>query len=68
MNRILYQVGDFTVRPAVFGRRRSPGFEVYRDGLCVATCVATIGYPGPDGLARAIAKADALHGQSLPTR
>lgn len=52
----MYRSGEFWVREASFGR--SKGFEVLQDGLTHATRVASIGYPGDKGLAKAIAEAD----------
>jgi len=57
---ILYQSGPFTVRTA------RTGFEVYQDRGVAAVRVATIGFPGPAGLTRAIAEADRRYAAYLP--
>ena len=49
---ILYQNGLFWVCTT------KRGYEVYRDNNTHAVRVASIGYPGAEGLRRAIAEAD----------
>lgn len=56
MTELLYQNGEFHVTPATFGKTR--GYGVYQHAGAHAVCVARIGYPGGEGLKRAIAEAD----------
>lgn len=53
---ILYQNGDYDVRPAQFGKTK--GFAVYKHEGTHAVKVASIGYEGQKGLSRAIAEVD----------
>ena len=57
---ILYQSGPFWVCAETFGRRKSPGFAVYKvsDSGTHSRRVASIGFAGEVGLARAIAEAN----------
>lgn len=54
---ILFESGPYWVKAATFGsgrfRPKSHGFEVYRSGITASVKVATIGYSGPEGLAKA---------------
>ncbi len=58
---ILYENGKHWVAQATFGSKstgKSEGFAVFRNNSTHAVRVASIGYSGDDGLARAKAEAD----------
>lgn len=60
---ILYEAGDFWVCAETFGRKATPGFAVYQNKLTHAVRVASIGYSGERGIARAIAEAERRNAQ-----
>ena len=68
MTRPLYENGHFWVSVAEFGtgrfRPKSKGYEVWHSGITHSTRRASIGYPGEEGLKRAIAEADRLAGEA----
>ena len=50
---IVFESGSYFVLRAKFGRKKTPGFAVYKSGLTHAERVASIGYSGEIGLQRA---------------
>lgn len=55
-SRIVFERGDYDIRKATFGQ--SEGFEVYRHKTTHSVRVASIGFPGAKGMARAMAEID----------
>ena len=57
---ILFEVGDCWVRRAVFGRGKTPGYQVMRNVGTHAVVAFNVALPGAAGLARVMSEARRL--------